>query len=36
VGENNLKLDMSQLIQGAYMIQVIENQNIISKKIFKF
>jgi hypothetical protein len=36
VGENNLKLDMSHLIQGAYMIQVIENQNIISKKIFKF
>ena len=35
VGENTVKLDLSNLIQGAYMIQVIENQNIIAKKIFK-
>jgi hypothetical protein len=34
-GENTVKLDVSNLVKGAYMIQVIENQNIISKKILK-
>ena len=34
-GENNLKLDVSALVKGAYMIQVIDNQDIISKKIIK-
>ncbi len=34
-GENAVKLDVSHLVKGAYMIQVIENQNVISKKIVK-
>lgn len=34
-GENTVKLDISQLVKGAYMIQVVENQNVISKKIVK-
>ena len=34
-GENTVKLDLSHLVKGAYMIQVVENQNIISKKIVK-
>ena len=35
-GENSKKWDISQLAKGAYMIQIIENQDVISKKIIKF
>ena len=35
-GENSKKWDVSQLAKGAYMIQIIENQDVISKKIIKF
>lgn len=35
-GENSKRWDISHLAKGAYMIQVIENQDIISKKIIKF
>jgi Secretion system C-terminal sorting domain/Reeler domain len=34
-GENTIKLDVSNLVTGVYMIQVVENQDIISKKILK-
>ena len=34
-GENLRTLDVSRLAKGAYMIQVIENQNIVSKKMLK-
>ena len=35
VGENLRALDLSHLAKGAYMIQVIENQSVVSKKILK-
>ena len=35
-GENSKRWDISHLAKGAYMIQVIENQDVISKKIIKF
>lgn len=35
-GENLKRWDISHLAKGAYMIQVIENQDVISKKIIKF
>ena len=34
-GENLKRWDISRLAKGAYMIQIIENQDIISKKIIK-
>ncbi len=34
-GENSKRWDISQLAKGAYMIQIIENQDVISKKIIK-
>lgn len=34
-GENQKTLDLSHLMRGAYMLQVIENQNIVTKKIIK-
>ena len=35
VGENTVKLDVSNFSKGVYMLQVIENQNLISKKLLK-
>jgi hypothetical protein len=35
-GDNQKTIDLSRLAKGAYMVQLIENQDIISKKIFKF
>lgn len=34
-GENIKTLDINRLAKGAYMIQIIENQNVITKKIIK-
>jgi Secretion system C-terminal sorting domain len=34
-GENFKQLNINHLLKGAYMIQVIENQNVVSKKIIK-
>ena len=34
-GDNQKTLNLSQLAKGAYMIQITENQNIVSKKIIK-
>lgn len=36
VGQNQRILDLHTFAKGAYMIQVLDNQNIISKKILKF
>jgi hypothetical protein len=35
VGDNTKSLDLQHLAKGAYMIQVLDNQNIVSKKILK-
>ena len=35
VGENTIKLDVSNFAKGIYMVQVIENQNLITKKLLK-
>ena len=35
-GENSKRWDISHLAKGAYMIQIVENQDVISKKIIKF
>lgn len=35
VGQNVRSLDMQSFAKGAYMVQIIENQNIVSKKILK-
>jgi hypothetical protein len=34
-GQNQRAFDLKNLSRGAYMVQIIENQNIVSKKIFK-
>ena len=35
VGQNQRSLDMNDFSKGAYMVQIVDNQNIISKKILK-
>ncbi len=35
VGQNQRLLDMNGFAKGAYMVQVVDNQNIVSKKILK-
>jgi hypothetical protein len=35
VGENTIKLDVSNFVKGVYMLQIIENQNLITKKLLK-
>jgi hypothetical protein len=35
MGENTIKLDVSNFAKGVYMLQVIENQNLITKKLLK-
>ena len=35
VGQNVRSLDLQSFAKGAYMVQIIENQNIVSKKILK-
>ncbi len=35
VGQNQRFLDMQTFAKGAYMVQVVDNQNIVSKKILK-
>jgi hypothetical protein len=35
VGDNTKSLDLQHLAKGAYMIQVLDNQNIVSKKVLK-
>jgi Secretion system C-terminal sorting domain len=34
-GENQKIIDLKSLVKGAYMIQILDNQNVISKKIVK-
>jgi Secretion system C-terminal sorting domain/Reeler domain len=34
-GENFKQLNINHLVKGAYMVQIIENQNVVSKKIVK-
>ncbi len=35
VGDNTKSLDLQYLAKGAYMVQVVDNQNIVSKKVLK-
>lgn len=35
VGQNQRSLDMNALPKGAYMVQIVDNQNVIAKKILK-
>jgi hypothetical protein len=35
VGDNNRKLNVANLPKGAYMVQLVDNQDIVSKKIIK-
>ncbi len=34
-GENQRQVDLKSLVKGAYMIQILDNQNVVSKKIIK-
>jgi hypothetical protein len=36
VGQNQRSLDLQTFAKGAYMVQIIDNQDVISKKILKF
>jgi hypothetical protein len=36
VGQNQRSLDFNTFAKGAYMVQIIDNQDVISKKILKF
>ena len=35
VGQNLRSLDLQSFAKGVYMVQIVENQNVVSKKILK-